>query len=149
MVAGGQARNLQLENGDLLADRILERPWRGALPPERLEGLLGLLSSARNILLEGQPVAFTNEVMFPRVKVEDEGGEVVVTIHADPRISEVISPGVARCGEIVCRLGETELTGPWLGNLPSVRRYPAAQLGELMSRILPELAQRFPIDNHS
>ncbi|MDP1824248.1 MAG: DEAD/DEAH box helicase [Archangium sp.] len=149
MVASGQARNLQLENGDLLADRILERPWRGALPPERLQGLLGLLSTARNILLEGQPVAFTNEVMLPRVKVEDVGSEVVVTIHADPRVSEVVSPGVARCGEIVCALGETELTGPWLHALPSVRRYPAEQLGELMSRILPELAQRFPIDNHS
>jgi superfamily II DNA or RNA helicase len=149
MVASGQARNLQLENGDLLADRILERQWRGALPPERLHGLLGLLSTARNILLEGQPVAFTNEVMLPRVKVEDVGSEVVVTIHADPRVSEVVSPGVARCGEIVCALGETELTGPWLHALPSVRRYPAEQLGELMSRILPELAQRFPIDNHS
>ena len=149
MVASGQARNLQLENGDLLADRILERPWRGALPPERLQGLLGLLSTARNILLEGQPVAFTNEVMLPRVKVEDVGSEVVVTIHADPRVSEVVSPGVARCGEIVCALGETELTGPWLHALPSVRRYPSEQLGELMSRILPELAQRFPVDNHS
>ena len=149
MVATGQARELQVENGDLLADRILERPWRGALPGDRLTGLLGLLNTARNILLEGQPVAFTNEVMLPRVKVEDDGSEVVVTIHADPRVSEVVSPGVARCGEVVCALGETELTGPWLSNLPSVRRYPGAQLGELMSRILPELAQRFPIDNHS
>ncbi len=149
MVATGQARNLQLENGDLLADRILERPWRGALPPDRLLGLLGLLNSSRNILLEGQPVAFTNEVMLPRVKVQDEGSDVVVTIHADPRVSEVVSPGVARCGEVVCALGETELTGPWLHLIPSVRRYQATQLGELMSRILPELAQRFPIDNHS
>ena len=149
MVATGQARELQVENGDLLADRILERPWRGALPPDRLLGLLGLLSTARNILLDGQPVAFTNEVMLPRVKVEDQGGDVVVTIHTDPRVSEVISPGVARCGEIVCQLGETELTGPWLHALPSVRRYPDAQLGELMSRVLPELAQRFPIDNRS
>lgn len=149
MVATGQARDLQLENGDLLADRILERPWRGALPPDRLQGLLGLLSAARNILLDGQPVAFTNEVMLPRVKVEDDGSEVVVTVHADPRVSEVVSPGVARCKEVVCALGETELTGPWLHLLPSVRRYPATQLGELMSRILPELAQRFPIDNHS
>ena len=149
MVAGGQARNLQLENGDLLADRILDRPWRGALPPDRLLGLLGLLNISRNILLEGQPVAFTNEVMLPRVKVEDQGSEVVVTIHADPRVSEVVSPGVARCGEVVCALGETELTGPWLHLIPSVRRYQATQLGELMSRILPELAQRFPVDNHS
>ncbi len=149
MLATGQTGKLQVENGDLLADRILERPWRGALPPERLEGLLGLLEHSKNILLEGQPVGFSTEVVLPRVKVEDDGSEVVVTIHADPRISEVVSPGVARCGEVVCRLGEVALTGPFLHLLPSVRRYPATQLGELMSRILPELAQRFPVDNHS
>ena len=149
MMANGQTAKLQVENGDLLADRILERPWRGPLPPERLEGLLGLLEHSKNILLEGQPVAFSNEVMLPRVKVEDDGAEVVVTVHADPRVSEVVSAGVARCGDVVCRLGEVALTGPFLHLLPSVRRYPATQLGELMSRILPELALRFPIDNHS
>jgi superfamily II DNA or RNA helicase len=149
MVAEGRARSLQVENGDLLADRLLERPWRGALPPDRLIALLGLLEQARNILLEGQPVAFSAEVMLPRVRVEDQGPEVVVTVHADPRVSEVVSPGVARCGEVVCQLGETELTGPTLQRLPSVRRYPQSQLGELMTRVLPELARRFPVDNHS
>ena len=149
MIATGQARQLQVENGDLLADRILEKPWRGALPPERLDGLLGLLGEAKNILLDGEPVAFSSEVVLPRVRVEDQGGEVVVTIHADPRVSEVVSPGVARCGEVVCKLGETALTGPYLQLLPSTRRYPADQLAELMTRVLPELAQRFPIDNHS
>jgi superfamily II DNA or RNA helicase len=148
-VASGQARSLQVENGDLLADRALERPWRGALPPERLEGLLGLLEAARNVLLEGEAVAFSSEVVLPRVRVEDQGAEVVVTVHADPRVTEVLSPGVARCGEVVCRLGETELSGPRLERLPSVRRYPAAQLAELTTRVLPELARRFPVDNHS
>jgi hypothetical protein len=149
MVANGQAGQLQLENGDLLADRLLERPWRGALPQDRLEGLLGLLESAKNILLEGQPVAFSNETILPRVKVEDAGGDVLVTIEKDPRITEVVSPGVARCGDVLCRLGEVALTGPFLHLLPSVRRYDGGQLGELMGRVLPELALRFPIDNHS
>lgn len=149
MMASGQARTLQVENGDLLADRSLERPWRGALAPERLDGLLGLLEPAKNILLEGQSVAFSSEVVLPRVRVEDQGGDIVVTVHADPRVSEVVSPGVARCGDVVCKLGETELTGPYLQRLPSVRRYQASQLGELMSRVLPELARRFPVDNHS
>jgi hypothetical protein len=149
MMAAGQTSTLQVENGDLLADRVLERPWRGALPPERLDGLLGLLESAKNILLDGQPVAFSSEVVLPRVKVEDADGDVVVTIHADPRVSEVVSRGVARCGDVVCKLGETGLTGTALEHLPSVRRTPAKDLGELMSRVLPELARRFPIDNHS
>ncbi|MGV3621856.1 MAG: SNF2-related protein [Archangium sp.] len=149
MVANGTASKLQLENGDLLADRILEKPWRGALNAERVEGLLGLLKDSKQILLEGQPVAFSPEVMLPRVKVVDDGSDIVVTIHADPRVSEVVSPGVARCGDTVCKLGETELTGPWLHALPSVRRYESNQIGELMSRTLPELALRFPIDNYS
>ena len=149
MMASGQAGSLQVENGDLLADRALERPWRGALPPERLDALLGLLESAKNIFLEGQSVAFSREVVLPRVRVEDEGADVLVTVHADPRVSEVVSPGVARCGDVVCKLGEVELTGPSLERLPSVRRYPPSQLGELMTRVLPELARRFPVDNHS
>jgi len=149
MMANGQVGALQVENGDLLADRVLERPWRGALPPERLDGLLGLLESAKNILLDGQPVAFSSEVVLPRVKVEDADGDVVVTIHADPRVTEVVSRGVARCGDVVCKLGETALTGAALEHLPSVRRYAAKDVGELMSRVLPELARRFPIDNHS
>ncbi|PZR13283.1 MAG: helicase [Archangium gephyra] len=149
MVANGTASKLQLENGDLLADRVLEKPWRGALPPDRVEGLLGLLQASKQILLEGQPVAFSPEVMLPRVKVVDDGSDIVVTIHADPRVSEVVSPGVARCGDTVCKLGETELTGPWLHALPSVRKYESNQIGELMSRTLPELALRFPIDNYS
>jgi hypothetical protein len=149
MMAAGQVSKLQLENGDLLADRLLERPWRGALPVDRLEGLLGLLQTSKNILLDGQPVGFSSEVILPRVRVNDDGTDIVVTIEADPRVSEVVSAGVARCGDVVCRLGETELTGPFLHALPSVKRYPAAQLGELMSRTLPELAQRFPILNDS
>jgi len=36
-----------------------------ALAPERLEALLGLLEPARNILLEGEAVAFSREVVLP------------------------------------------------------------------------------------
>lgn len=145
MIANGQASKLQPDNGDLLADRILERPFRGALPAQSLDALLGLLEQSRNILLEGQPVSFSPTVVLPRVRVEDDGDEVVVTVEADPRISEVVSAGVARCGDIVCRLGEIELTGPFLHLLPSVRRYPVSQLGELTSRVLPEMARRFQV----
>ena len=145
MIANGQTAKLQLDAADLMADRLLERPWRGALPADRLDGLLGVLEPSRSILLEGQSVAFSPEVVLPRVRVEDSGEEVVVTVEADPRVSEVVSAGVARCGEVVCRLGEVALTGPFLHLLPSVRRYPAARLGELMSTVLPELARRFPV----
>ncbi|MGZ3460991.1 MAG: SWIM zinc finger family protein, partial [Archangium sp.] len=61
-----KAATMQVEQSDLLADRLLERRTRGALPPERLEALLQVLQQARNVLLDGRPVAVSDEVVVPR-----------------------------------------------------------------------------------
>src|SRR4051794_19217438 len=52
----GQSAQVQVEQADLNADRLLERPLRGALPPERLDALLRVLVHARTVLLDGKPV---------------------------------------------------------------------------------------------
>jgi superfamily II DNA or RNA helicase len=140
---------LQIEQHDLQCDRLLERPVRTALPPERLEALLSALEPARTVLLDGRPVAVSAEVVPPRAIVDDQNGGFLVTLARDPRISEVVSPGVALCGDVLCRLSETSLTGPWLQNLPSARSYSPSQLGELTGKVLPDLARRFPIEVRS
>ncbi|ATB30276.1 DEAD/DEAH box helicase [Melittangium boletus] len=144
-----RAAKLQVEQSDLLADRLLEKRTRGALPPERLEALLKVLEPARNVLLDGQPVAVSDEIVYPRALVEDRGGQIVITVAKDPRITDVVSPGVAVCADALARLGETSVTGVWLQNLPSTRSYPAEQIGEISSKVLPELARRMPIDMRS
>ncbi|MCP3102368.1 DEAD/DEAH box helicase [Myxococcus sp. K15C18031901] len=142
-----QAATLQVEQADILADRILEqRRTRGTLSPETLDAVLKVLVSARNVLLEGRPVAVPDEVVVPRAVVEERGGQFVVTVTRDSRVSEVVSPGVARVGDALARLGETGMTGPWLQNLPIVRTYSGENLGELTSKVLPELARRMPVD---
>ncbi|MCE9667133.1 SNF2-related protein [Myxococcus stipitatus] len=142
-----QAATLQVEQADILADRILEqRRTRGTLSPETLDAVLKVLVSARNVLLEGRPVAIPEEVVVPRAVVEERGGQFVVTVTKDPRVSEVVSPGVARVGDALARLGETGMSGPWLQNLPIVRTYSGENLGELTSKVLPELARRMPVD---
>jgi superfamily II DNA or RNA helicase len=140
---------LQLESCDLLADRALERPVKGAFPADRLEALLTLLEPARNVLLDGRPVAVSGEAVLPQVLVEDQGAQVVVRIERDPRLTQVVSAGVALCGDALCRLGETELTGAWLENLPSSRVYGPEQLGELSAKVLPDLAKRLPVQVRS
>ncbi|HEX8433643.1 DEAD/DEAH box helicase [Archangium sp.] len=140
-----KAAMLQVEQSDLLADRLLERRTRGALPPERLDALLQVLQQARNVLLDGQPVAVAEEVIVPRALVEDRGGQIVVTVARDPRVVEVVSPGVALLGDALARLGETSMTGPWLQNLPVVRTCAAEQMGEISSKVLPELGRRMPV----
>ena len=143
------AATVQLEQSDMNADRLLEKRTRGALPPERLESLLRALESARNVLLDGRPVAISEEVVLPRAVVEDRGAQLVVTVARDPRIVEVVSAGVALVGDALARLGETGMTGTWLQNLPMVRTFSAEQIGEVTSKVLPELARRMPIEVRS
>jgi superfamily II DNA or RNA helicase len=144
-----QAATVQVEQSDLNADRLLEKRTRGALPPERLDSLLKALESARNVLLDGRPVAVSEEIVYPRAIVEDRGAQLVVTVARDPRIVEVLSPGIALVGDMLARLGETSMSGTWLQNLPIVRTFTAEQIGEVTSKVLPELARRFPIEVRS
>ncbi|RUO93122.1 helicase [Corallococcus sp. AB018] len=140
---------LQVEQVDLVMERLLERRTRGPLLAEKLDALLRALEPARNVLLDGRPVAVSGEVLPPRAKVEDKGQQWVITITRDPRITEVVSPGVALTAESLVRLGETAMTGAWLQHLPLVRTYSPEQLGELSAKILPELARRMPVDMRS
>ncbi|HEX9936140.1 MAG TPA: SWIM zinc finger family protein, partial [Longimicrobium sp.] len=48
-----EAARIQVEPCDLLADKLLARPTRGALPPERLDALLRVLEPARTVLFDG------------------------------------------------------------------------------------------------
>jgi len=144
-----QAATLQVEQADLVVDRLLERRTRGALSPEKLDALLKALEPARNVLLDGRPVAVSEESIPPRAVVEDRGAQLVVTVTRDPRIAEVLSPGVALAGDALVRLGETAMTGPWLQSLPIVRTYGPEQLGEVASRVLPEMARRLPVEVRS
>src|SRR5690606_2211144 len=92
-----EAAKLQVEQWDLIADKLLERPHRGALPAERLERLLKVLEPSRAVLLDGEPVAIAAEPVLPQAVVEDRSGRFVVTIHRDPRITEVLSEGIVLC----------------------------------------------------
>jgi len=144
-----QAATLQVEQADLVVDRLLERRTRGALSPEKLDALLKALEPARNVLLDGRPVAVSEEAIPPRAVVEDRGAQLVVTVARDPRIAEVLSPGVALAGDALVRLGEAAMSGPWLQSLPIVRTYGPEQLGEVASRVLPEMARRLPVEVRS
>ncbi|MFN7130979.1 MAG: DEAD/DEAH box helicase, partial [Myxococcales bacterium] len=149
VAAPEKARTLQVEQCDLLADRLLERMTRRALEPERLDALLNVLEPARQVLLDGRPVAIASEKLDPHAVVEDRGNQVVLVIDKDPRITEVVSRGVALAGDALHRLGETALTGDWLQDVPSVRTFAPEQIGELSARILPELARRIRVDVRS
>ncbi len=145
-----EAATLQIEEFDLKADLLLEAGTRGILPPTKLEALLRLLVGARHILLDGVPVASVEEEVRPRAILVDHGGDVVVTIVKDERVVEVVSPGIGLLADgALARMAEIELTGGWLQHLPIVKPYKAAQIGEVATRILPDLSRRMLLDVRS
>ncbi|MES1209763.1 MAG: SNF2-related protein, partial [Pseudomonadota bacterium] len=79
--------------------------------------------------------------------------EVRLTIGPDPRLRAMVAPGVALCEDdghaTLNRLTETELTGVWLQNLPVRRSFRSADLGELLTVVLPDLARRTNLDVRS
>ncbi|HYO55901.1 DEAD/DEAH box helicase [Archangium sp.] len=141
-----EAARIQVEPYDLLADKLLLRPTRGALPPERLDALLRVLEPARTVIFDGALVSVSSEPLLPRVTVEDRGEQTVLKVEKDPRVTEVVSPGMAVCGGTLCRLGEQALTGAWLEKLPQERVFSPAQMGELTGKVLPDFARRMPVD---
>jgi hypothetical protein len=117
-----------------------------------------ILTGAGRIQLDGVPVAISEEEILPVATLTDAAGpagtsEVRLTIAADPRVRAAVAAGVVLCEEdgraSLHRLGETELGGVWLQNLPQRRTFAAAAMGELVTVVLPDLARRAALDVRS
>jgi superfamily II DNA or RNA helicase len=144
-----EAKNLQVEQFDLQADRLLESGSRGILPPTKMDALVRTLVGARLAFLDGREVVMSEEEILPTAVVEDQGDEVVVKIQRDARIVSVPSAGLVLAGDTLARHGETELCGAWLQHLPIIHRYRGGQLAELTTRVLPELSRRMAVEVRS
>jgi superfamily II DNA or RNA helicase len=152
----GEAAGISPEQADLRADQLLGTASRAPLLPTKLDALLRVLVGCERVLLDGQPVAIAEGELLPRARVADRGDDVVLTIEAAPGIRAVVSAGVALVAEAgaadavaLQRLGELELSGPWLQHLPQVRVTPPRDLGALAATVLPDLARRIEVDVHS
>jgi hypothetical protein len=150
------AETVSPEEVDLRADQLLGPGSRAAIPATKLDALLRLLAGCGRVLLDGRPVAVADDELRPRARVEDRGDDVVLTIEASPAIREVVSAGVALITEdgasdslALQRLGELELTGPWLQHVPHERSFAPRDLGTLAGTVLPDLARRIEIDVRS
>ena len=144
------AGTVQPEQHDLAADGLLQSAARGTLPPTKLDALLRVLAGAENVSLDGAEVTVTSEEVLPEARIVDQGPGVVVHILPDPRVAEVLSPGVGLCRDgVIARLGELELCGAWLQNLPIVRPYGPGQIGEVVASVLPDLSRRMLVEVRS
>jgi superfamily II DNA or RNA helicase len=134
--------------GDVVADRIITAAPRGLLRPALWPSLLAAMAEAR-VDLDGKPMRLTGEPVLPEARVVDEGADVVLRIDPSPRVDEVVTEGLARCGDTLCPLGLTDVTGQKMENLPLTRRFTRAELGELTTQVLPSIEKRLTVSVES
>ena len=134
------------EEFDLRADRVLETRARGVLAADQLRALVSILADAPRVYLDGELVSVCAEEVLPFATVKDEGNDVVVTIAADPRVTKPIATGVLLCGNTITLMGEMEMCGSWWQHLPVVRRFPPSALGEVKTRVVPDLETRMRVN---
>ena len=146
LVARGGSE-LVVDQHDLAIDRIAGGRARLVVPAHRLADLLGALESAVDVKLDGRTVKSAREPVTPRATVEDApGGDVILRIDRDPRVTLVVAPGVALLGDTLHPLAMMERTGPSLEKLPLSRQVAPGELGELVTSVLPELSRSMPVD---
>jgi hypothetical protein len=131
---------------DLGLDRMLSNARRDVVPAERIPDLFRLLSNAEHVTLAGAKVRVSGELVKPRAIVEDApSGGFVLSLERDPAVTEVLAAGVARAGEVLRPLSETQTTGFFLEKLPLSRTFAREQQAELVTNVLPELESRLEV----
>ena len=130
---------------DLLADKLIpvgNKPIAGAT----LDRLLTVLAEAQDIRYKNVQITTSGEPVLPRAVVEDGRFGVRVRLIADADIHEVVTAGVVRLAAVIRPIGVIDLSGPNLERLPQAFDVPPHGYSELISKTLPALAARIPVD---
>jgi superfamily II DNA or RNA helicase len=145
----GQHETFSPTQEDLAVDRLLQAMLHGDRLESRLPKLLVALADRDDVFFEAQPVRVSARLLLPRVRVFDREPDVVLRVEPAVELSGVVARGLALCTDELRPLGETDFTGPRLERLPLERVFRRAELGELVTEVLPELQRRFAVEVES
>ena len=130
---------------DILVDQLLGART-GTVSADRLGRLFVPLAESNDIWLRGERVRVSGEPILPRAIVDDApDGGATLTLEKDPEVTEVVSLGVARCGDVLRAIGEVDLGGARLERLPASKTYAKHELGVLLGQVIPALGDRVPL----
>jgi hypothetical protein len=144
--SASDVRRLVPTQSDIAIDRLMGSRLHGGLGGESLQGVLLALGGASHVELDGKAVSVEGAPVKPVARVLDDGKGFKVVLEKDPRIESVVVPGVARSGDRLLVLGETDLSGASLERLPTSRSYGPRDVSALVTEVLPALMKRVSVD---
>jgi superfamily II DNA or RNA helicase len=131
---------------DLHLDRLMGSAAGRYRVSATLMAVVTVLEGATDVRLGARPVRVSKEPVMPLVTLRDVGSEFELRFERDPAIDEVLGAGLARLGDELRPLGETERTGFRLERLPLTRRFSLSQAGDLVNSVLPELDKTLVVE---
>lgn len=143
------AEDVSASQADLQVDVIMGPLSAGRIPRPLVTRLLSALKECNDVVLDGKKVRIDDPRPVIRVCVEDQKEGFRVFAEQDPGITEVFSNGAVLRGKTLCAIGELDLSPRDVEGLREGRLYPFGQVADLAGRILPALAKRLPVENHS
>ncbi len=130
---------------DVKIDRLLGTTSRETIRLDVLAAILEALGTAE-VTLDGAPVVASGERVLPRATVDDApNGGFELRIERDPAISDVVALGVARLGNVLRPLGETQTTGEMLEKLPLVRTFAKSEQALFVTSVLPDIEKQIVV----
>ena len=117
--SGSAGGALSPTHEDLAVDRIVGARQPGWFPADRVADIFGALSTRRTCASTTSSCSTSARGASCRARwcaIRTTAWSLV--IDRDPRITAVVAAGIVRCGDTLHPLGETDLTGPRLEQLP-------------------------------
>jgi superfamily II DNA or RNA helicase len=131
---------------DLAIDTLLGGR-SGELPRGLYPELLRALERCDDVRFDDRPIRASGAQVGNVARVEDvPGGGIRLRIAPDRRIQERFSEGVALCGDELCLLTSSQLSGRETFDYARGKVFDPSQLAELVTQVLPSLEKRIPIE---
>jgi superfamily II DNA or RNA helicase len=139
-------KELMPREQDLTLDRLIGSALgRYRLGPTQL-AVITLLDGAYQVSLDGRKISVSTDTLLPRAKVVDSGAGVQVELERPAELQTIVGPGVGLAANVLRPLAETELSGLRWEKLPNRRYFGPDELGELVTKVLPQLQRRMFVD---
>jgi len=143
----GAVPGLLATEADLDVEEAVGTHWGLTAPRELLPRLLSALAGVSDLRLDGAPIKARGEPVYPVAVVDDDPDDkrgFRLRLARDPAITEVLGPGLVRCGEVLRPVSSGDLSPE--ARLPFEKpggvRYRADEVGKLVGEILPLLTRK-------
>ena len=131
---------------DLQVEQALGSRYRGPVPKEVMARVFAPLSRCDDIRLDDAKISISTEPLGFLGRLDKAPGGYRLWVESDPDIREVFDNGSALRGDTLHPVAEARLTGRELEDLPGGRFYSDDETIELVTRVLPELRERIPVE---